>query len=90
MKLDNRPKKLLVKGVADAGVQAVRDWFEVRYQSLRVVKVNTDKMLNRQQGRLIPSTLRRTAIWWLRSRHVQQRNRFVFFFLFKKVSLHNR
>ncbi|KAF7982060.1 hypothetical protein HWV62_30346 [Athelia sp. TMB] len=32
MKLDNRPKKLLVKGVADAGVQAVRDWFETTGQ----------------------------------------------------------
>jgi len=28
MKLDNRPKKLLVKGVSDDGVQAVRDWYE--------------------------------------------------------------
>lgn len=30
MKLDNRPKKLVVKGVRDEGVQALRDWFEVR------------------------------------------------------------
>lgn len=29
MKLDNRPKKLLVKGVSEAQVQAVRDWYEV-------------------------------------------------------------
>ena len=29
MKLDNRPRKLLVKGVGDDGVQAVRDWYEV-------------------------------------------------------------
>lgn len=31
MKLDNRPKKLLIKGVADDSVQAVRDWYEVRH-----------------------------------------------------------
>lgn len=30
MKLDNRPKKLLVKGVADEHAQTLRDWFEVR------------------------------------------------------------
>ena len=29
MKLDNRPKKLLVKGVSADGVPAVRDWYEV-------------------------------------------------------------
>ena len=29
MKLDNRPKKLLVKGVHEDGSQALRDWFEV-------------------------------------------------------------
>lgn len=31
MKLDNRPKKLLVKGVREEGTQALRDWFEVRF-----------------------------------------------------------
>ena len=31
MKLDNRPKKLLVKGVQDDGMQTLRDWYEVRY-----------------------------------------------------------
>lgn len=31
MKLDNRPKKLLVKGVREEGAQALRDWFEVRF-----------------------------------------------------------
>jgi RNA-binding protein 26 len=30
MKLDNRPKKLLVKGVNDDSLQAVRDWYEAR------------------------------------------------------------
>jgi RNA-binding protein 26 len=30
MKLDNRPKKLLVKGVHEDGSQALRDWYEVR------------------------------------------------------------
>jgi RNA-binding protein 26 len=29
MTLDNRPKKLLVKGVGEDGLQAVRDWYEV-------------------------------------------------------------
>ena len=29
MKLDNRPKKLLVKGVTSDQVQSVRDWYEV-------------------------------------------------------------
>ena len=29
MKLDLRPKKLLVKGVSGDSVQAVRDWYEV-------------------------------------------------------------
>ncbi|KAF8078389.1 hypothetical protein FPV67DRAFT_1571260 [Lyophyllum atratum] len=32
MKLDNRPKKLLVKGVREEGVQALRDWFETTGQ----------------------------------------------------------
>lgn len=30
MKLDNRPRKLLVKGVREDAVQALRDWYEVR------------------------------------------------------------
>ena len=30
MKLDNRPKKLLVKGASAESLQAVRDWYEVR------------------------------------------------------------
>lgn len=29
MKLDNRPKKLLVKGVDEGHIQALRDWYEV-------------------------------------------------------------
>lgn len=29
MKLDNRPKKLLVKGVSEESTQALRDWYEV-------------------------------------------------------------
>ncbi|KAH7929331.1 hypothetical protein BV22DRAFT_1081087 [Leucogyrophana mollusca] len=32
MKLDNRPRKLLVKGVSDDAVQAVRDWYETTGQ----------------------------------------------------------
>jgi hypothetical protein len=34
MKLDNRPKKLLIKSVSDGHVQAVRDWYEVCLDSL--------------------------------------------------------
>lgn len=32
MKLDNRPKKLLVKDVSADSVQAVRDWYETTGQ----------------------------------------------------------
>lgn len=32
MKLDNRPKKLLVKDVGSDNVQAVRDWYEASCQ----------------------------------------------------------
>jgi RNA-binding protein 26 len=34
MKLDNRPKKLLVKGVGAEGVQTVKDWYGVRHPCL--------------------------------------------------------
>ena len=30
MKLDNRPKKLVVKGAPQEALQSVRDWYEVR------------------------------------------------------------
>jgi RNA-binding protein 26 len=33
MTLDNRPKKLLVKGVVEDGLQALRDWYEVCFYS---------------------------------------------------------
>ena len=36
MKLDNRPKKLLIKGANSDQVQAVREWYEVR-SSLLVI-----------------------------------------------------
>jgi RNA-binding protein 26 len=32
MKLDNRPKKLLIKDVGSDNVQAVRDWYEATCQ----------------------------------------------------------
>ena len=43
MKLDNRPKKLLVKGVHEDGSQALRDWYEVRnlFPSIRIFQVLT-------------------------------------------------
>lgn len=31
MKLDNRPKKLIIKGTSEDHVQAVGDWYEVSY-----------------------------------------------------------
>ena len=34
MKLDNRPKKLLVKGVGEEHLQTLRDWYEVHNSSL--------------------------------------------------------
>jgi hypothetical protein len=36
MKLDNRPKRLLVRGVGPDGVQTVRDWYEVRLDALYI------------------------------------------------------
>ena len=36
MKLDNRPKKLLVKGVDEGHTQALRDWYEVRVVPLSI------------------------------------------------------
>lgn len=41
MKLDNRPKKLLVKGVRRENLQALRDWFEVSLCSwFAILKLN--------------------------------------------------
>ncbi|KAF7319960.1 hypothetical protein MKEN_00779900 [Mycena kentingensis (nom. inval.)] len=40
MKLDNRPKKLLVKGVKEDGVQAVQDWYETTGQVQSVAPVD--------------------------------------------------
>ncbi len=37
MKLDNRPKQLLVKGVSAQDVQALKDWYEVRWHFNRPV-----------------------------------------------------
>ena len=37
MKLDNRPKKLLVKGVREGAVSALREWYEVRLVCQRSV-----------------------------------------------------
>jgi len=36
MKLDNRPKSLLVKGAISDNEQALRDWYEVRIPSFFV------------------------------------------------------
>lgn len=33
MKLDNRPRKLLLKGVNDEGIQTVKDWYAVSLTS---------------------------------------------------------
>ena len=34
MKLDNRPRKLLVKGVPEESVEVARNWYGVRISSL--------------------------------------------------------
>lgn len=45
MKLDNRPKKLLVKGVREEGVQALRDWYEVRVEAFLHLLARVDPFL---------------------------------------------
>jgi hypothetical protein len=40
MKLDNRPKKLLVKGASGEQVQDVRDWYEVKEPFFVLLIVN--------------------------------------------------
>jgi len=49
MKLDNRPKKLLVKDVRGEHVQALRDWFEV-YPFLRLAVSQLIKVLRQTTG----------------------------------------
>ena len=44
MKLDNRPKKLLVKDVSGEHVQAMRDWFEVSINRI-FLDLNADNIL---------------------------------------------
>ena len=53
MKLDNRPKKLLVKGVNEAQVQAVKDWYETTGQ--------LDTVENLEGGDLLVSFKSRAA-----------------------------
>ncbi|PPQ67018.1 hypothetical protein CVT24_011312 [Panaeolus cyanescens] len=43
MKLDNRPKKLLVKGVSEENTQTLRDWYETTGQLESVEPSDTDK-----------------------------------------------
>ena len=57
MKLDNRPKTLLIRGVPSENVQAVRDWFEV--SMMNIVNVNdpnfpsfTDNRADGSSGKL--------------------------------------
>ncbi|EIN13581.1 hypothetical protein PUNSTDRAFT_140090 [Punctularia strigosozonata HHB-11173 SS5] len=45
LKLDNRPKKLLVKGVKEEGVQAVRDWYETTGQVDNVETLDSGDLL---------------------------------------------
>lgn len=51
MKLDNRPKKLLVKGVRKEDLQALRDWFEV-WLSLQVVVPNLTTVIRQTTGQV--------------------------------------
>ena len=44
MKLDNRPKKLLVKDVGEEHVQTMKDWFEVSIDIIFLI-LNTDDIL---------------------------------------------
>ncbi|KAJ7071273.1 hypothetical protein C8F01DRAFT_1109822 [Mycena amicta] len=46
MKLDNRPKKLLVKGVKEESLQAVRDWYETTGQVESVAPVQGDVLVS--------------------------------------------
>ena len=77
MKLDNRPKRLLVKGVSEDNSKVLHDWFNVG-TSLSIL------------GMVILTSLTRLAKWNLsyrlnpatslfRSKHVLGQNRFVFF-----------
>ncbi|OJA09097.1 hypothetical protein AZE42_02559 [Rhizopogon vesiculosus] len=45
MKLDNRPKKLLVKGVREDAVQALRDWYETTGQLESADIIGDDEVL---------------------------------------------
>ena len=42
MKLDNRPKKLLIKDVSATTIQSVRDWYETTGQVESVDAVGND------------------------------------------------
>jgi len=44
MKLDNRPKKLLVKDVGEEHVQTMRGWFEVSIDEMILI-LNADDIL---------------------------------------------
>ena len=39
MKLDNRPKKLVIKGAPQEALQSVRDWYEVRVAFMWLCRV---------------------------------------------------
>ncbi|KAG8220113.1 hypothetical protein J3R82DRAFT_1133 [Butyriboletus roseoflavus] len=45
MKLDNRPKKLLVKGIREEGVPPLREWYETTGQLDSVDSVGNDEVL---------------------------------------------
>jgi len=53
MKLDNRPKKLFIKGVSDDSVQAIRDWYETTGQ--------VDSVATSENGGIIVSFKSRSA-----------------------------
>lgn len=74
MKLDNRPKKLLVKGANEDGLQAVRDWYEVRQIWLLRGRLDTDDV-SRPQDRWNPRRLLAMVILWFPSRLVVLQNR---------------
>lgn len=75
MKLDNRPKRLLVRGVSSEKLQALRDWYEVRPSHPMRPLRDADSSL-RQMVRLTQYLLWRMVMSWYRSEREQQQNRF--------------
>ena len=68
MKLDNRPKKLLVKDVGIDGVQAVRDWYEAGGQVDVVETLESGDVVVTFRTRASAEQVRCTRRWQVRNR----------------------